>query len=1252
MKNNGNKTRHTGAPMQKTGESSPSKRRDVPASERFPVVGVGASAGGLEAFTNFLRELPADTGMGFVLVQHLDPDHDSALTDLLSKATSMPVSEVADDMRVEPDHIYVIPPNAQLSISGGCLKTRLREKQPGAQHAIDFFFESLAHDVKERAMGVVLSGTASDGTIGIEAIKSEGGIVFAQDDSAKYDSMPRSAIAAGCVDFVLSPAGIARELTRIARHPCYRPSDAVEASDEKTNLEPPETGAHTDAFQSILSCLRERRGVDFSSYKPNTVERRIARRMVLNKKESHATYADFLEANTEEIDALYADVLIGVTSFFRNPDAFEALKERTFPQVVEKAGDGPIRLWVAGCSSGQEVYSIAMAYAEYREQAQVTTRLQIFATDLSEPALERARAGLYGESLVGDVTSERLERFFVEEDGGYRVKKALRESVIFARHNLVADPPFSRMHIISCRNLLIYFDSVLQKQVLPIFHYSLQSGGFLFLGASESVGSFTDLFEPADAKQRIFLRKSGPTPPLHRFTPAGTKHKSGEKKSVRSGIGERSPEREADRLAVKRFAPPGVLIDANLRILQFRGATGPYLEPRAGKATLQILNMVREGLMLPLRAAIEEARKTSQPVRKENVRVFQEGSTRSIAIEVIPVKNVKEPCFLIAFEAASRRPASDQGAGVSKQGEAEHASEPVETTSDGDALTIAGLEAELAETREYLESLEEQYETNSEELQVSNEEAHSANEELQSINEELETSKEELESTNEELTTVNEELSHRNTDLNCLNDDLENLQNSVQTAVVVLGHDLVIRRFNPLAEKKFHLMATDLGRTIASIRFPFDFPDLEDWISGCIETASTRNKEVKDGNGVWYSLRVLPYRTNENQIDGAVLVLVDIDALKRSEQELAAANHYAQAIVDHVSPLVVLDSALRVVSANDSFLKHFQLSREKTEKHLLFEMGDSQWEIPILRETLERTLPVQGEIRDFEIEHDFRGIGRRTLLLDASQLDHLEITLLRIDDVTTERDAVRSLEELNNTLEVRVEKRTREVRARVAQLQKLSLQLVDAEFNERHRLAILLHDDIQQTLVAVKMHVGIRSESLGAEEQAQRLAFVREMLDHAIQSTRSLACDLAPPVLQHGLGAALEWLAKWARERYLLQVELKTEEAAEPEDAGMRNFLFENVRELLLNVVKHAETNKVAIRLTRRHDMIHVQVEDSGRGFNVKAFKAKTGEIGFGLSTLGERLHLLGGQIEVKSSPGKGTCIELVVPVKADVSEH
>ncbi|HET8875358.1 MAG TPA: chemotaxis protein CheB [Casimicrobiaceae bacterium] len=1051
----------------------------------FPIVGIGASAGGLEAFTELLAHLPLDTGMGFVLVQHLDPDHESALPQLLGRATSLPVEAVTDNTRVAPNRVYVIPPNASLVIVQGVLKLKPRRPKRAPTRTIDTFFESLAEDQRECAIGVVLSGTASDGTVGLEAIKAEGGITFAQDETARYDSMPRSAVNAGCVDFVLAPEAIAQELARIARHPYITGRANAPATPEQDHAEAtlheddatplpsgghgaPPTGARqarneatrgdagatageqpaANAYKKILLQLRSHSGVDFSLYKSSTIQRRVARRIVLSKQSSPESYAHYLRGNTKELDALYTDVLISVTSFFRNPEAFDVLKEKVFPTLLQQRGDEPLRTWVLGCSTGQEAYSIAMAFTEAAEKAPRVRRLQIFATDLNDALLEKARRGLYAKSLADDIEPDRLRRFFVEEEEGYRIVKAMREMVVFARQNVIADPPFSRMDLVSCRNVLIYLEPDLQKKLLPVFHYALKPRGFLFLGNSESIGSFTDLFEPLGRKSKIYVKKAVATPMLQ----LGMRRDRGERLPMRpvstapadatkAFSGEQSAQREADRITVNQFAPPAVLVNADLQILQFRGPTGAFLAPPTGKASFDVLKMAREGLMLPLRTALAKAKKDNRTVRKENVRVDHDGASRTISLEVIPLRNLHERCFLIVFEDTDRtRVAEADAAAHAGTGRGKRRS-----PASDDARRIAELESTLGDTRDYLQSLQEQHEAANEELQASNEEVQSANEELQSINEELETSKEELESANEELSTINDEMANRNTELNRANNDLVNLQNSTRLSIVLLGRDLTIRHYSPQAAKQLKLVAADVGRRIGAVRHDLVLTDgdavsghrpagngvpgtgrnarkdvdlrgtpaaldLEGFVAEVIDSVRERECHVQDRHGRWYLLRARPYLTLDKHVDGAVLVLTDIDELTRHTQDIAAARDFAEAIIRTVrDPFVILDAGLRVERANDAFYDAFGVAPAETEGRVIFDLGNGQWNVPRLHELLEEILPGKSVFNGFEVTHDFAGIGRRKMLLNARALQRADGRPARIlvgmEDVT-EKEAV------------------------------------------------------------------------------------------------------------------------------------------------------------------------------------------------------------------------------------------------------
>src|SRR5262245_46015687 len=859
----------------------------------FPIVGIGASAGGLEAFTEILRALPSDTGMAFVVIQHLDPTHASMLTEILSRATSMLVTEVTDQMVVEPNHVYVIPPGVTMGIGRGTLQLTPRTDTRGQHRPIDHFLRVLAEDQGHRAIGVILSGSATDGTLGLEAIKAEGGITFAQDDTAQHTSMPSSAVAAGCVDFVLPPARIAQEIARISRHPYV--TGGTEEILNSAGSEP--------SLSRVLDQLRVATGVDFSSYKRNTLLRRITRRAVLHKMDGLRDYARFLQGDPAEMDALYQDVLISVTSFFRNPEAFEVLKTKVFPRLVkERSRHDPVRVWSIGCSTGEEAYSMAIAWAEFSDVNRLQIPLQVFATDLNGSSIEKARAGVYPRNIVQDVSPERLRRFFFETDGTYRISKSIRDTTVFARHNILTEPPFSRIDLISCRNLLIYLEMALQQKAMGMMHYALKPHGVMWLGISETVGSYRDLFDVEDNKYKMYVKKPGPPRLAPRPFPGDLLAARRTEPPAREvGIVGPDVHREADRVLLAKYTPPSVLVNADMEILQFRGDTGLYLSPAPGKASLNLLKMLRDGLLVGVRAAVHRARREETAAREDGLRVRSNGGHRELNVHVVPIRGTAPGTplhFVVLFEevpaARAVKPARQDR--KTRSGAADR------KARENTEQETARLAQALAATREYLQSVIEQQEAANEELQSSNEEVQSANEELQSINEELETSKEEVQSSNEELATVNEELQNRNIELGQSNNDFVNLLASVQLPIVMLGPDLRIRRFTPMAEKALNLIASDVGRPISDIQLGIAAPDLESTLVEVMEAVTVKEIEVRDKQGRWHILRLRPYRTQDNRIEGAVLVLIDVDSIKRAQETLRRQN----ALLDQVSEAIFM----------------------------------------------------------------------------------------------------------------------------------------------------------------------------------------------------------------------------------------------------------------------------------------------------------------------------------------------------------
>jgi two-component system CheB/CheR fusion protein len=744
--------------------------------------------------------------------------------------------------------VYVIPPKADIALAQGIIHLTPRPEDKRPHLPVDYLFRSLAEDQGGRAIGVVLSGTGSDGTQGVCEIKSVGGITFAQDEkSSTHSGMPRSAFDSGCVDFVLPPAEIAKRLAHIGGHPYMATAQAAE-------VEVP----FDENYQKILTTIRSVTNVDFSLYRDTTIRRRILRRMALQSHRSLTDYARRLVSDRNEVDALYHDLLINVTSFFRDPEMFESLKTIAFPELLRgKAPGDAVRMWVPGCSTGQEAYSLAMALIEFCDDRPVRPPIQIFATDLSDQtALDKARAGLFPEGIEMEVSPERLRRFFRREEHAYRIDKSLRDLCIFARHNVTSDPPFSHLDLVSCRNVLIYLTTPLQKRILPTFHYALNTPGFLVLGTAETVGEHTDLFELRDRAHRIYARK--PSAVRHPVFFPTSEHRAGSLAGRRAVVSGPSPvdfQKEADRILLGRFAPPGVLVDDNFEILHFRGKTGPFLETPPGEPTTNVLKMAREGLFLELRSALNEARAGTQPVRREGIRLRTGESVMDIALEVIPVKPPgAAPYFMVLFEPPELPSPLVAGAvALPPQSESEAMRE------------VAQLRQELAGTRDYLQSMIEQQDASNEELRSANEEILSSNEELQSTNEELETAKEELQSANEELTTVNEQLQRRNLELDLANNDLTNLLSSTSIPVIMVGGDLRLRRLTGPAKRVLNLLPTDLGRPISDLHLAAVGARPQEMVHEVIERVQPVEREVRDREGRWHLMRVYPYRTAEQQ---------------------------------------------------------------------------------------------------------------------------------------------------------------------------------------------------------------------------------------------------------------------------------------------------------------------------------------------------------------------------------------------------
>jgi two-component system CheB/CheR fusion protein len=853
--------------MKKINTSPPAK---TSWNRSFPVVGIGASAGGLEAVSSLLHQIPDKVGMAFVVIVHLEPFHKSQLSALLARSTSLKVQEARHGTVLEPNRVYVIPPNKYMSVKGGRLRLAKRPSDQSPPMPIDFFFRALSEEYGSQAMGVVLSGLGTDGTIGLGTIKSGGGITFAQSsDTAKFAAMPQSAVSSGYTDFSMAPSAIGLELVGRFRH---RKADPLSGG----GLLRAE-GEISSAQNQIFFQLRRATGVDFSRYKQSTVNRRIARRILVTRSENLEKYAALLKNQPGEVELLFRDLLISVTRFFREPDSLDLIRKKAFPALMRLRPRGSaLRVWIPGCSSGEEVYSLAILLKEFLGERIADYPVQIFGTDINENAIAKARAGHYQAHSLADVPPRLFKRYFAPENGGYRVDPGIRDLCIFARQDITSDPPFSQLDMISCQNMLIYFGPDLQKKVFRIFHYALKSGGFLALSSAETPGEHSHLFTQVSPSQKLYRKTNSSTesassltsqhpPNLPRPTPKPLRTRENLSLAI---------ERAADQILLEHYSPSGVVIDEHLHVIQFRGQTLPFLKHLQDDAALHLLKLVDRQICGPLRSLLDRAFRENEPIRKTLFWTPPSAEPLRLDIRVVPFRIPPSRSIygLVVFEtsaASSARAPKEGGVPPSARKRTSTASSELRLLSD-----------ELTSTRATLQGIIEDHEATNEELQSANEEIQSANEELQSTNEELETSKEELQSTNEELRTVNDELSQSNLLANRINNDLLNLLASVQIPVVMVDGSLSVRRFTPSAQKFFNLIPTDVGRSICDIRNQLQMDNLEEMIREVISTLHLKECEVQDRAGHWFSLRIRPYRTHDNVIDGAVLALIDIHDLK------------------------------------------------------------------------------------------------------------------------------------------------------------------------------------------------------------------------------------------------------------------------------------------------------------------------------------------------------------------------------------
>ncbi|HBB66559.1 MAG: hypothetical protein A2X28_07900 [Elusimicrobia bacterium GWA2_56_46] len=1181
-------------------------------SGNFLIAAIGASAGGLKAFSDLLGALPPAPGMAFVLVPHLAPQYKSQLSEILARITKLPVNEVKSGDRVMPDRIYILPPNRSMLIKDGILHLSSSGHKSDWRNPIDSFFRSLAADQGEKAVGVLLSGEGEDGTAGLKAIKESGGTTFAQDVStAAHPSMPNSAAVAGCADFVLSPAEIGKKLISASgggrlqngKRPRNKPKDE-------------------QVLNRILELMRTAKGVEFEYYKQSTLRRRILRRMTLKLIQEPEIYFKTLKADPGEIERLYSDILISVTSFFREPDAFKALKSAIYPRILKNTSFGaPIRIWVPGCSTGEEAYSHAINLAEFLGPRIAQQPFQIFATDVNPAVIEKARAGLYAKKIRTDVSPERLRRFFVETNDGYRISPAIRERCVFTAKNLLKDPPFINLDLVSCRNLLIYLGPALQEKALQIFQYALKPRGVLMLGHSETLGDFSDGFSLVNVNKKIFFEKNSVSnAPLDfmkfgRFlAPAAVFKDLGQ-----NGEGQDKTARDAsvlqgelDSVLPARYVPNGVLVNGDLEIIRFLGNTSAYLRPAPGRPSMNLRRMAAGEFLLELRTAVYMAKKSACAVRKEIAAPYP-GASGRIRIEVLPVKasDIHQDYFLILFEEQAAAKTGMWKAGRAKRG--------------AESRRVIELKEDLAVSGDQLKAVIAEQESANMRLQVANEELLSGNEELQSVNEEFETAKEELQSTNEELITSTEELGDANRILNLANNDLSNLLASIDIPILLLGPDLVIRRFTPPAEKVLGMSPDKIGRYIGDIRLPLLLPNLRQLLLKVSRTGNAQKLEVQSTRGRWYYLFLRPYRTDRNKteksrIEGAVMALVDIHDRKRWEKTLL---RLATLVRDSNDAIIIRDLKGRIVAWNSGAQKMYGYTDAEA-----------------LEKRLARLMPEKDRVRMRELVR-ISASGRQSEQIEARRRTRdgrildvlLTVTVLRnekhqpVEIAATERDI---------TEQKRSERERRS----------LHLRAISAQETERKRIARELHDGVGQILSGVKFRLeALPGEAALSEKTAARIVNVGGFLSRAIAEVRRVSQNLMPSELVDlGLEPALHALCREFKGRSGVSVTLQIRRIPAGVAPEFGSALFRIVQEALNNAGKHSKADSVTVDLSRRGGEFLLNVSDNGIGFR-PGEKRSSGGKGIGLGNMRERAELLGGSFELQSKPGAGTVIRVRIPL-------
>lgn len=1217
------------SPAKKTRPKNNRSKMEKPRKEKsglFPVVAIGASAGGIEAISKLLENLSPNLGMGYVIIQHLSPNHESILPELLERRTSMPVRQVDDKMRVAPNNIYVIPPNTYMSIQDSMLELSPRVKTDGSFHSIDFFLNSLAAAYKNKAIAVILSGIASDGTIGVQSIKAEGGVTFAQNASAKFQGMPKSAADSGFIDFILSPEEIARQLEAFPKI-IY----SIANTDKDASVEIGEPH-----LKKIYFLLLNKKKVDFSLYKPSTINRRILRRMVLNSMTKPEEYIKLLQKNPNELDLLYKDFLINVTSFFRDDALYATMTKKIFPLLLkDRKQIDRLRIWIPACSSGEEAYSTAICLFEFLKEKALTTPIQVFATDLSETAINRARSGIYPKGAMENISPERLKKYFIKIDGSYQITKVIRDVCIFAAHDLLKDPPFSRMDLISCQNVLIYLETNAQKRILQAFHYALKSSGYLLLGRSESIGSYSDLFTQVEKEQKIFVKKNIDINAGFDFSSRShyqLLENKGTKKISKQHIADVNIDKETEKVLLSHFAPPSLLVDKDLHIQRFIGNTAPYLQPVSGKASLYLLKMVRDELIFDIRTLLHRARNKGRPVKKENVTLSEYGRSKELSIEVMPLKSSsREIYYLIIFKEEKVIVPADH-----------KTKDEAKNKKDLKDKRIAELEDQLSEARDQIKTMSEEFEATCEELQSSNEEVLSSNEELQSINEEIETSKEELQSANEELTTINEELQRRNEELKESVDFSQAILQTIDEPLIVLNSDMRVK----MANKAFYKIFKTRDDAVEGLNF-FEISnyqwDIQELRKKLTEVFSLdKNFEQFELQHVFpllgeRILRLKAIRINKDdpKKNALLLVLEDVTQRKKAEKQLQESEDRFRLLVQNASDIITVLSAEGVIFYESESVEQIlgYAPNERIGKNIFKDPIVHPQDIAIKENAFKKAIatPNRKMMAEFRLRHkngSYRDIEAVYVNLLADP--RIGGIVANYHDITERRKLEKQREEF-------VSIASHELKTPVTSM-KGYIQIMQDIFSSA--------DD------------SVASELIGKlDRQVDRLSnLIKDLLDVAkikegqIELTKS-NFDIDKLITE--VAAEMQLMSK----SHIIIADLNARQTIDADKERIGQVLIN----LISNAIKYSpNADKVVVTSSSDEEKITVSVQDFGIGiapelqekvferfFRVYDEKIKSFPgLGLGLYIAAEIIKRHGGNFSVKSQKNKGSVFVFTVPIK------